>query len=334
MSVENIRIKFNEMKALMLSVMIKNGFPAVKAEICAEVITQSTCDGVLSHGLARFPRLIRQASLGELDVDAEPEFISKKGSIEHLDGNKGIGIYNAMYAAERVTSQANESGLALVSLRNNTHWLRAGTYGWYAAEKGCALICWTNTVPNMPPWGSDKALLGNNPMVIAVPEPEGRHMVLDMAVSQFSYGKLDLYMREGKKLPVDGGFDKEGKLTKDPADILRSGLALPTGYWKGSALSIVLDILGAALSGGSAVAEISKKENDLSQIFLAVSMADPEKNLAGKLIRQLTDQFRNAPGPEGEISRYPGQLVPEMRKQNMKEGIPVPVKLWEKVNAL
>ncbi len=333
MNAEITRIPFEEMKALLESVMIKEGFPAEKAGLCAEVITQSTCDGVLSHGLARFPRLIRQAALGEVDVNAEPGMISSTGNIEHWDGHKGIGIYNAMTCVKRCTDLAIGKGLALVTLRNNSHWLRAGTYGWYAAEKGCALICWTNTVPNMPPWGSGKALVGNNPMVIAVPGPEG-HMVLDMAMSQFSYGKLDLYMRDGKQLPVDGGFDSKGSITKDPAEILRSMLPMPIGYWKGSALSIVLDILGAALSGGSPVADMNMAENDLSQVFMAVSMNDSGISHVGKLLNQLAGQFGNAAGPNGEIPRYPGQLVPGLREKNMKEGIPVPVKLWEKINSL
>jgi 3-dehydro-L-gulonate 2-dehydrogenase len=84
--------------------------------------------------------------------------------------------------------------------------MRGGTYGWQAAEAGVIGICWTNTMPNLPPWGGGEPCLGNNPLVIAVPR-KGGHVVLDMAMSQFSYGALESYRSRGEMLPVDGGFD-------------------------------------------------------------------------------------------------------------------------------
>ena len=120
--------------------------------------------------------------------------------------------------------------------------------------------------------------------------------------------------------PVDGGFDSNGNITKNPAEILRAMLPMPAGYWKGSALSIVLDILGAALSGGNPAADMNTAENELSQVFLAISMADPEMNYAGKLVKQTAEQFSNSPGPDGKIPRYPGQLVPGMRETRKPPG--------------
>src|SRR5690606_11888188 len=118
-----------------------------------------------------------------------------------------------------------------------------------AAEAGMIGICWTNTLPNLPPWGGKSPLLGNNPLVIAVPRADG-HVVLDMAVSQFSYGALQGYADRGEELPVDGGHDVAGELTRDPQAILDSGRPLPTGYWKGSELVLLLDLAAATLARG------------------------------------------------------------------------------------
>src|SRR6185369_8244775 len=118
-------------------------------------------------------------------------------------------------------------------------------------------ICWTNTLPNLPPWGSSEPRLGNNPLVIAVPRPAG-HVVLDMAMSQFSYGALAAYRARGEMLPVEGGFDTEGRLTRDPATIEASQRPLPIGYWKGSGLSLMLDLIATMLSGGLATHQIPK----------------------------------------------------------------------------
>ena len=79
-------------------------------------------------------------------------------------------------------------------------------------------ICWTNTSPNLPPWGTTESRLRNNPMVIAVPRRSG-HLVIDMAMSQFSYSALASYRIRGEQLPVEGSFDSEGKLTRDSAAI-------------------------------------------------------------------------------------------------------------------
>ena len=89
-------------------------------------------------------------------------------------------------------------------------------------------MCWTNAIPMMPPYGSRDIRLGNNPLVLAVPRREGP-VVLDIAMSQFSFGKMEVVSRRGEKLPVPGGFDREGQPTQDAAVILESGRALPIG---------------------------------------------------------------------------------------------------------
>src|SRR5205823_1096144 len=145
--------------------------------------------------------------------------------------------------------------LGCVALKNTNHWMRGGSYGWQAAEAGVIGICWTNTMPNLPPWGASDQRLGNNPLVIAVPRPPG-HVVLDMAMSQFSYGALASYRLRGEQLPVAGGFDIDGQLTRDPAAIEHSGRPLPIGFWKGSGLALMLDMLAALLSGGRATHQV------------------------------------------------------------------------------
>ena len=159
-----------------------------------------------------------------------------------------------------------------VALSNTNHWMRGGSYGLQAAEQGLFAICWTNTLANLPVWGATTPTIGNNPLVIAVPRAGG-HVVLDMATSQFSYGALAAYAKRGQPLPVDGGFDLAGNLTRDAAAIEASQRPLPVGYWKGSGLSLVMDMVAAMLSGGLATHQIPldpTRESGLSQIFLAI----------------------------------------------------------------
>ena len=127
----------------------------------------------------------------------------------------------------------------------------------------------------MPAWGAKNAKLGNNPLVIGIPYRD-EAVVLDMSMSQFSYGAMELTEQKNEKLPVTGGYDNDGNLTNDPSLILESLRTLPIGFWKGSGLSFVLDVMAAILSDGLAVHQVAQKEDEIScsQIFITI---DPKK---------------------------------------------------------
>ena len=144
-----------------------------------------------------------------------PEKLNGFGAIENWDGNLGLGIINASFAMQRAIELAREHGIGLVALRNTNHWFRAATYACRACDEGMAAMCFSNTSPNMPAWGAEDSRLGNNPLTLGFPGREG-HVVADLAMSQFSYGKLELAQLQGKSMPVDAGFNEQGILTRDP----------------------------------------------------------------------------------------------------------------------
>jgi 3-dehydro-L-gulonate 2-dehydrogenase len=217
--------------------------------------------------------------------------------------------------------------------------MRGGSYGWLAAEAGMFAMCWSNTLANMPAWGATTPSVGNNPLVIAVPRADaaGGHVVLDMAMSQFSYGTLAAYSRRGKLLPVDGGFDTAGKLTRDAGAIEASQRALPVGYWKGSGLSLVLDMFAAMLSGGLATHQLSLdpvRESGQSQVFLAI---DPGAIATAQELSKIADgilaSLHAATPVEPERSvRYPGEETLRLREENMRLGVPVDPDIWQQLN--
>src|SRR5262249_27076350 len=166
---------------------------------------------------------------GVVDVKARPERVAGAGALERWDGRRGPGNLNAHTCMDRALALSRDYGIGCVALANTNHWMRGGSYGWQAAEAGAIGLCWTNTLANLPPGGGGKPRIGNNPLVVAVPRPQG-HVVLDMALSQFSIGALEAYRMRGEKLPVVGGFDAEGRLTQDPAEIERSERLLPIGF--------------------------------------------------------------------------------------------------------
>lgn len=325
------------MKSEFFRILCKQGFTDKAAEQCAEIFTVNSLEGVYSHGVNRFPRFIKNIREGYIKPDAVPSLVQRTGSVEQWDGNIGPGPLNAMFATERVMALARENSIGLVSLANTNHWMRGGTYGWKAAREGFVFISWTNTCPNMPAWGASDPRLGNNPFVIAVPYGDDA-IVLDFAMSQFSYGKMDSFNNEKKKLPHPGGFNKQGELTDDPGEILESWRPLPMGYWKGAGFALLLDILAAILSGGRATHEIGNclSEYRVSQVFIAINIRDlsnyPSIN---DTVRQVIADLKNSvPVSETAGIRYPGESVAKIREVNLKNGIPVNPSIWEKVLSL
>lgn len=328
-----MRVTYDEMFDALVRVLARTGLDAERTSLCARLFADASRDGVYSHGLNRFPRFVTMIRSGIVDVTARPVRVGVHGALERWDGRRGAGNLNAAECMDRAIALSRAHGVGCVALANTNHWMRGGSYGWQAADAGAIAICWTNTLPNLPPWGSADPRIGNNPLVVAVPRPEG-HVVLDMAMSQFSFGALAAYRLRGELLPVTGGYDPGGQLTRDPAAIEASGRLLPIGFWKGSGLSIVLDIIAALLSGGRATHQIPvdpEEETALSQVFIAFDPSAFGDAATSEVVNRIVDDVR---APDAGGVRYPGQRTLEIRRENMASGIPVEPSIWRQVQQL
>jgi 3-dehydro-L-gulonate 2-dehydrogenase len=335
-----LRVPYSDLYAALLRAMEVLGLRGGQAQLCARLFSETTRDGVYTHGLNRFPRFAEMVGNGSVDVNAAAVRVAGAGALERWDGRRGPGNLNAYAAMERAISLAREFGLGGVALANTNHWMRGGSYGWLAAEAGVFAVCWSNTPANLPAWGSATPTLGNNPLVIAVPRPEseGRHVVLDMAMSQFSYGTLAAYAARGEALPVPGGYDAADELTRDAAAIERSQRALAIGYWKGSGLSLVLDMLAAMFSGGLATHELPRepaRESGSSQFFLAI---DPSSFAGSAELKRIADGIVGSLRAATSVDparpvRYPGEETLRVREENLRLGVPVDPGRWARLNA-
>ncbi len=334
-----MRVKFEEMQQVIKEAFIKAGMNADKAEICANMHTASSCDGIYSHGTNRVPRFIDYVKKGWVDVNADPTIEKKDGSIAILNGNMGPGITNSLFATDLAMQMADEHGIGLVGLRNTTHWMRGGSYGLHAARKGYIAIAWTNTESVMPPWGGKTSKLGNNPFVMAMPGVDGPVM-LDMAMSQYAYGKLQVTRLAGKKLPFPGGYDKDGNLTDEPGPIEESRRILPMGYWKGSSFAFMLDILAAALTNGLSGSEIDNVGKGscggASQVFIVIN---PNKFTDAKSLSEMVEKSiahlkTTEPAEISSGILYPGEDYIMNYKDNMENGVFVDDSVWEEIKGL
>ncbi|WP_288955701.1 3-dehydro-L-gulonate 2-dehydrogenase [uncultured Polaribacter sp.] len=332
-----MRISPENIQKVLLELFVKYKFSLEKAQLLANVFTESTIDGVSSHGINRVPLFIEYIKKGVIKIDAEAEKVATFGNIERWDGNLGPGIVNATKCTKRAIELAKQHGMGMVALRNTNHWMRGGTYGKQAANANCISILFTNTKPNMPPWGGKDSRIGNNPFVVSIPRKKG-HIVLDMAISQFAFGKINDYKLKGQKLPYHGGWDDNNELSNDPDKILLKERGLPIGYWKGSALSIILDMLATILSAGNSTCKISSKEIEtaISQVYICIyPEVFNDKGLQQKLIEEIIDFTHDVePIIPGDSIYYPGERSSQTRAKNLKEGVLVNENIWGKIMAL
>lgn len=334
---EIIIVSAEEMLSTFESILLQKGFGKSDANQLATVFQQSSIDGVYTHGVNRFSRFVEYIEKGYVIAQNKPSLTSKSGNIEQWDGQLGPGPLNALFATDQAIRIARESGIGCVALSNTNHWMRGGTYGWHAAQKGFIFIGFTNTIANMPTWGGLDRKLGNNPFVIAIPYKD-EAIVLDMAMSQYSIGALNQAAMKNEMLPVEGGFDSDGNLTKDPHEILESNRPLATGYWKGAGMALLLDILAVVLSGGLSTAAISRKEAEyaVSQVFIVFDLTRLHNfpSIQSTIDQILEDYLKSLPATKETIIHYPGERVLMNRKQNLESGIPVIKEVWNQILAL
>lgn len=333
-----MRVSYDTMLQEFKRVLTKKGFQEDRAEAAAAIFAQNSLAGVYSHGLNRFPKVVEYLEKGEIDPDIKATCELQLGAYERWNGHRGFGPLNARQAMERACELAKQYGIGMVALANNNHWMRGGSYGFQAADAGCIGICWSNTKPNMPAWGGEDQRIGNNPLAFAIPRSNGQHVVIDCAMSQFSYGKIEDYRLKGLQLPVPGGYDTSGQITRDPGEIYKTKRVLPMGFWKGSGISIALDMIASVLTAGNAVHTIGTFEDEigLSQMMIAI---DPSKANTEEQTDAIVDGIlayikASKPIDEARPVLFPGEPEWQTMEEHRKNGIPVIEEKWNKVLAM
>jgi len=336
-----MRLSFQEIQAEIKRVFVAHGMSPENAEICATIHTETTNDGIYSHGTGRVTRFVEYLDNKLVDPDAGPTLEKEFGAIRIYNGNMGPGVLNALYAVDQGIPLAQQHGIAMIGLKNTTHWMRGGTYALKAAQRGCVALMWTNTESVMPPWGGKDSRLGNNPFVLAMPRSGDAFPILfDMALSQYSFGKLGEMQVAGDPLPFPGGFDENGEVSYDPATIIQSKRAMPIGFWKGSGFSFMLDLLAAALTDGIGAGEIDAHNmgscGGASQVMIFI---DPTRVASAKVLEEQVlkciAHLKSSPATENSRGpSVPGEGVLRFRKEHAEQGIYVDDKVWSQIKAL
>ncbi len=310
--------------------------PEADAAIVADVLTSADLRGVDSHGIIRLDSYYgSQIRRGLIDVKSPITVVSETVASLALDGGTGLGHvvgYNAML---RCIEKARQSGVCMTTVRNSNHFGIAGYYAMMALPHDMIGISMTNAQPLVAPTYGKTALLGTNPIAVAVPAAENLPYVLDMATSIVPIGKITVYQKAGKSIPEGWGVDKEGQITTDPNEVLAGGALMALGGpdylrgYKGYGLALLVDILTGVLSGaafGGNVGGPSKgKVANVGHFFAAIRIdafrpADEFKHDMDALMKQMKD----APKATGQDRIYiHGEKEFELAERNRAQGVPL-----------
>lgn len=276
--VDSVRIEHALLCQYVSTALVEAGLPAELARTETEIMVEADLLGVPSHGVRMLPPLLKAFAEGRAKVQPAIRFLREFGATSLLDGDNGPGRSISSLAMDDAVRRAKQFGIGACLATRTTHWGRAHAYASRAASQGMIGICTTNAIPTMAAWGSTGRVIGNNPMAIGVPRASPMPpLVLDIAMSQAAVGKVGTWQREGRTVPQGWGLDAAGQPSTN-AQAIMGGAVLPFGGHKGAGLSLMMELLTAALAGGAFGNEILENDRsgldpDASKLFIALNPA-------------------------------------------------------------
>ena len=254
-------VRANDAKAFTVSVLTKNNVSKEDASIVADCLVEADLRGVQTHGLSRLPVYVDR--LKHKMMNPNPKMILNKitAVCASLDGDNGFGFLVGRRGMAEAINMAKNNGVGIVAARNSNHFGMAASYLLQAIEAGYFAFVFSNAAASMPPWGGRQGLFGTNPFAAGAPSNKEVPFVLDISPAVAARGKIRLAEKRGETIPEGYALDKDGRNTRDPKKALE-GVVLPIGTYKGSGLSMLMDILSGVISGAGFAGGVNDQYNN------------------------------------------------------------------------
>jgi LDH2 family malate/lactate/ureidoglycolate dehydrogenase len=341
---EEQRIPVAVVEQFAQEVFVGLGVPEADARISAKVLIASDLRGIDSHGVGRLKYYYDRIVSGRHKTETAMEVVRETETTALVDGHHGMGHVISYRCMQMAIEKARQYGLGAVSVRNGTHFGIAGFYSLMAVEAGMIGLTVTNARPSIAPTFGTEPMMGTNPIAFAAPTDMPYPFCLDMATSICQRGKIEVAERAEKPVPEGWVIDPQGETLTDPTDILdrlgqgRAAL-LPLGGageelagYKGYGLAVMVEILSAALSGGTFMRDLlgfgpdgAPRPYMLGHFFLAIDVGhfvavEEFRQITGAIVRDLQSS-RRAPGEERIY--VAGEKEYEIEQRRRVDGIPV-----------
>ena len=330
--------KYEQLNQLCNDAFQKFGFNADEAKTITDVLLLSDVYGIESHGMQRMYRYYKSIQKGMIDINAKGDVVFETPVSAVIDGHDGMGQVIGRKAMEMAIEKAKTTGIGMVVVRNSNHYGIAGYYAKLACEQGLIGLSCTNTNPIMVPTYGRTAMLGTNPIAVAMPA-EPYPFFFDASTTVVTRGKLEVYNKAGKELHDGWALNKDGHPSNDAADVLgniaahKGGGIMPlggstedTGSHKGYGYAMMCEIFSSIISLGTTSDKTGMGgHGGICHGFLVIDPAvfGDAKAIKDHLSAYL-EELRNSPKAEGQPRIYThGEKEVEAEARLMKEGIPV-----------
>jgi LDH2 family malate/lactate/ureidoglycolate dehydrogenase len=308
----------------------KSGLSREHAQWMSDTLIQSELRGIGSHGIIRLPFYCERLLVKGSNPDPDVKVVAQKPAMLLVDGDNGLGQIISIKTMEMVMERAKSQGVCFAGVRNSCHFGMTAYYPMMALKRDMIGLAGSNTAIVMAPWGGGKSAIGNNPLAIAVPTGKPYPLVLDMAMSVVSGGKVRLEAVKGTKIPLGWILDENGRPTDNPADMFPNGTLLPMGY-KGFGLAIMIEVLSGILTQACTLSDIKlffaepEEPVNLGHFFMAFDIGaflsiDAFKGRVDAMI----DELKASPPMAGSTGvTMPGELEYQSEQKILESGIPV-----------
>lgn len=344
------------LKSFCTEALEKLGVPKRDAKITADVLVEADLRGIDSHGVARMSRYVSGIQQGIMKATANSRVIHETPCTGTIDADAGLGQPVSYSAMKLAMDKARGQGVGFVAVKNSNHFGIAGYYAMLALTEDMIGICTTNTEVIVVPTFGRNAMFGTNPIAIAVPAGKERPFVLDMSTSTVTRGKLEVYARLEKSIPLNWATDEKGAATDNAARVLQNiinrhgGGLLPlggaleeSGGHKGYGLAIAVEIFSALLSGALYMDRVYPKTSDghslpsgIGHFFGAMRVdAFRPTNEFKQDMDDLINRLKNAPKANGAKRIFiHGEKEFEQAEKHRKQGVPINHKVANDLRAI
>lgn len=317
-----------QLRRFCVAVLERVGQAPEHARIVADTLVRADLRGVHSHGMIRFPFYVRRLVDGGSKLRPDIRILREAAATALLDGDGGMGQIVTVRATEIAIDKARCAGLGFVAITNSDHFGAAAYYAMRMLDAGMIGLVWCNGPRVMAPWGGCSAAIGNNPLAVAIPAGRFDPIVLDMAMSRVSGGKVRLASKKGEKIPTDWIVSKSGRTTDNPDDLSKGGALMALGY-KGYGLAVVGEVLCGALPGAGILSQIpvwfadTASPTNTGHLVMAVNIeAFVELGDFVKRVDSIVEELKacKAAGGFDEVL-VPGELEARTERRQTVEGI-------------
>jgi ureidoglycolate dehydrogenase (NAD+) len=330
----DIHIPPDRLSTFVAAIFAAHGLSQPDAAIVADVLVWADLRGVHSHGVSRIPSYLGYIRSGALDPHAQPALQTLTDASFVLHSAHCAGPVAMMRAAAAAREGAAQSGICMGLVSATTHTGAIGRYAEWLAERDCAAIVFVAGPPLMAYHGARTPSLSTAPLAMAVPGPDGKPVLLDMASSIVASGRIRDLAAAGQPVPAGWALDADGNPTADAA---RATTVLPLGGPKGSGLSLLFECLTGILAGTPVLTALAAgagaQRHGQNAMVIAINvatfrpLADYRRDIAA-----LAAHVKTLPRQDGHDELLlPGERGARKVTEHRRAGIPIGTDLWRKL---